>query len=83
MDFETRWNIHQMDVKITFINVIIGEEVYIEKPYGFEVHDRETNVCSFNKSLYVLKQVPKAWYSRSDRNMQNIGFTKSEVDPSL
>jgi len=72
-----------MDVKITFLNVIIEDEVYIEQPYGFEVHDRETYVCSFNKSLYGLKQVPKAWYSRSDSNMQNIGFTKSEVDPNL
>lgn len=81
--FETRWNIHKIDVKITFISVIIEEEVYIEQPYGFEVNDRETYVCSFNKSLYGLKQVPKAWYSRSDSNMQNIGFTKREVDPNL
>ena len=30
--FETRWTIHQMDVNITFLNVIIEEEFYIEKP---------------------------------------------------
>jgi hypothetical protein len=27
-----RWRIHQMDVKITFLNEIIEEEVYIEQP---------------------------------------------------
>jgi len=34
------WNIHQMDVKIAFMNDTIDEEVYIEKPFGFEVKDR-------------------------------------------
>ena len=29
------WHIHQMDVKIAFINGIIEEEVYIEQPKGF------------------------------------------------
>jgi hypothetical protein len=27
-----RWRIHQMDVKTNFLNSIIKEEVYIEKP---------------------------------------------------
>jgi hypothetical protein len=33
-----RWRIHQMDVNTTLLNIIIEEEVYIEKPRGFEVH---------------------------------------------
>ena len=32
-----KWNIHQMDVKTTFLNGVIEEEVYIEQPQGFEV----------------------------------------------
>jgi hypothetical protein len=40
-----RWKIHQMDVKTTFLNEIIEEEVYIEQPQGFEVHGRESHVC--------------------------------------
>jgi hypothetical protein len=55
-----RWRIHQMDVKTTFLNGIIEEEVYIEKPQVFEVHGRESHVCRLNKSLYELKQEPKA-----------------------
>jgi hypothetical protein len=50
-----RWRIHQMDVKTTFLNDIIEEEVYIEQPQGFEVHGRESHVCRIKKSLYRLK----------------------------
>jgi hypothetical protein len=40
------WNLHQMDVKTAFLNGAIKEEVYIEQPQGFEVHSRDTHVCS-------------------------------------
>jgi hypothetical protein len=77
------WRIHQMDVKTTFLNGVIEEEVYIEQPHGFEVHGRESHVCRLKKALYRLKQVPKAWYSRIDGYLQSMGFTKSEADPNL
>jgi hypothetical protein len=47
-----RWEIHHMDVKTSFLNGIIEEEVYIQKPYGFEVHGRDSHVCRLNKSFY-------------------------------
>jgi hypothetical protein len=47
----TRWRIHQMDVKTSFLNDIIEEEVYIEQPQGFEVHGRDCHVCKLKKFL--------------------------------
>jgi hypothetical protein len=44
-----------MDVKITFLNGVIEEEVYIEQPQGFEVEYRKNYVYKLNKDLYGLK----------------------------
>jgi hypothetical protein len=42
---EMGWKIHQLDLKTTFINGIIEEELYIEQPEGFEVQGRDSHVC--------------------------------------
>lgn len=55
-----------MDVKTTFLNKIIKEEVYIEQSKGFEAHGWDTHVCRLKRALYGLKQVPRAWYERID-----------------
>jgi hypothetical protein len=39
------WRIHHMDVKTVFFNGIIEEEVYIEKPEGFEIFNSDLHVC--------------------------------------
>ena len=72
-----------MDVKTTFLNGTIDEEVYIEQPEGFEVNNRDTHVCRLKKALYGLKQAPRAWYARMYAYLLRIGFVKSIVDPKL
>jgi hypothetical protein len=78
-----KWKLHQMDVKITFLNGVVEEEVYIKQPQGFEVEDKKTHVCRLKKALYGLKQAPKAWYGRIDSFLTSLGFTKSKVDSNL
>ncbi len=46
--------IHQMDVKIAFINGDFEEEIYMEEPEGFTQGD-EHLVCKLPRSLYDLK----------------------------
>jgi hypothetical protein len=78
-----KWKLHQMDVKTSFLNGVIEEEVYIEKPQGFEVEDRKSHVCRLKKALYRLKQAPRAWYGRIDSFLMSLGFTKSKADSNL
>ena len=44
--------IHQMDVKTTFLNGDLDEEIYMEQPEGFIVPGQEKKVCRLVKSLY-------------------------------
>jgi hypothetical protein len=78
-----KWRLHQMDVKTTFLNGVIEEEVYTEQPQGFEVEDRKTHVCRLKKALYGLKLVLRAWYGRIDSFLTSLGFTKSKADFNL
>jgi hypothetical protein len=72
-----------MDVKTTFLNNFIEEEVLIEQPEGFEVEDRNTHVCRLKKDLYGLKQAPRSWYGRIDNFLTSLGFTKSKAYSNL
>ena len=77
------WHIHQMDVKTAFLNGVIEEEVYVEKPEGFEVFSSELHVCRLKRELYGLKQAPRGWYTQIDNYFTGFGFSKSEADPNL
>ncbi|GKC06332.1 retrovirus-related pol polyprotein from transposon TNT 1-94 [Tanacetum coccineum] len=47
--------VYQMDVKTTFLNGILREEVYISQPNGFVDPDNPNYVYRLKKALYGLK----------------------------
>ena len=69
--------------KTTFLNGVVEEEVYVEKPLGFETHDSDSHVCRLKKALYGLKQAPRTWYERIDSFLSSLGFTKSKANSKL
>eukprot|EP00253_Pinus_taeda_P007274 PITA_07274 len=92
-----KWKIYQMDVKSAFLNGVLKEEVYVEKPPGYEVDGQEHKACKLQKALYGLKQALRACNDaslianfkavmKSEFEMTNLGFLRYflgiEVDQS-
>jgi hypothetical protein len=48
--------LHQMDVKTTFLNEDLLENIYMAQPKGFIVKGKEHMGCRLKKSIYGLKQ---------------------------
>ena len=72
-----------MDVKLTFLNGIMEEEVYIEQPEGFVDLNKKNMVCKLGKGLYSLKKSPRAWYERFHNYLIKIGFQRTNDNKNL
>nr|GEW71088.1 integrase, catalytic region, zinc finger, CCHC-type, peptidase aspartic, catalytic [Tanacetum cinerariifolium] len=70
--------IYQMDIKITFLNGPLKEEVYVAQPDGFVDPDHPKKVYRLRKALYRLKQAPRAWYDELLKFLTSKGFTKGQ-----
>ncbi|GKC65544.1 uncharacterized mitochondrial protein-like protein [Tanacetum coccineum] len=55
------FTIFQMDVKTTFINGPLKEEVFVSQPDGFMDPDFPNHIYHLKKAMYGLKQAPRAW----------------------
>ena len=75
--------VHQMDVKTTFLNGDLDEEVYMEQPEGFMLPGTEKKVCKLVRSLYGLKQAPKQWYEKFDFVIKSLGFKHNNADKRI
>nr|GFD39429.1 retrovirus-related Pol polyprotein from transposon TNT 1-94 [Tanacetum cinerariifolium] len=56
------FTVFEMDVKTTFLNGFLKEEVYVGQPLGFVSKQYLNHVYALEKALYGLKQAPQAWY---------------------
>ncbi|GKF45843.1 retrovirus-related pol polyprotein from transposon TNT 1-94 [Tanacetum coccineum] len=75
--------VYQMDVKTTFLNCILREEIYASQPDGFIDKDNPNHVYKLKKALYWLKQAPRAWYDLLSKFLLSQKFSKGIVDPTL
>jgi hypothetical protein len=75
------WEVHQMDVKNSFLHCDLFEEIYMEEPRGF-MQDSSL-VCRLKKSLYGLKQAPRAWYAKMDSYLLSQKFVRCKSDPNF
>ncbi|GJW46909.1 retrovirus-related pol polyprotein from transposon TNT 1-94 [Tanacetum coccineum] len=75
--------VYQMDVKTTFLNDILCEEVYVSQPDEFVDQDNPNHVYKLKKALYGLKQAPRVWYDLLSKFLLSQEFSKGTVDPTL
>lgn len=74
------WELYQLDVKNVFLNGDLAEEVYTSIPTGFENETNKDEVCKLNKSLYGLKQSPRAWFKTFTKVVTDLKFSQSLSD---
>ncbi|KAA0046033.1 cysteine-rich RLK RECEPTOR-like protein kinase [Cucumis melo var. makuwa] len=75
---EQRWPLYQLDVKNAFLNGDLVEEVYMSPPPGFEAQFGK-QVCKLQKSLYGLKQSPRAWFDKFTTFVKSQGQLKQRM----
>ncbi|KAA0025288.1 Cysteine-rich RLK (receptor-like protein kinase) 8 [Cucumis melo var. makuwa] len=63
-----------LDVKNAFLNGDLVEEIYMSPPPGFEAQFGQ-HVCKLQKSLYGLKQSPRAWFDRFTTFVKSQGIS--------
>ena len=73
-----------MDMKSTFLNGDLEEDVYMHQTQGFEVsEEKKHSVRKLKKALYGLKQECKAWYIKIGKYLVEQGFHRSLSDANL
>ncbi|KAM1520296.1 hypothetical protein ACFX1Z_023006 [Malus domestica] len=70
----------QMDVKTTFLNGDLEEDIYLSQPPRFVERGKELMVCKLNKSIYGLKQALRQWNKKFDNVMEKSGFQENKLD---
>ena len=77
------WKLYQYDVKNAFLHGELKEEVYMSPPPGYVLSKNSKDVCHLKKSLYGLKQSPRAWFGKFSKTMLSVGYFQSEGDHTL
>jgi hypothetical protein len=72
--------LHQMDVKMTFLNGNLLENVYMVQPKGFAMKGKKHMGCHMRKSIYGLKQASRQWYLKFDETIRSFGFKENGED---
>lgn len=60
---KNKWQVHHMDVKTTFLNGEVEENIFVAQPDGYVKKGKEHLVYKLKKALYGLRQAPRAWYT--------------------
>ena len=63
-----------MDVKTTFLNEFLKEELYMMQPEGFVDPKGANKMCKLQRSIYGLVQASRSWNIRFDKLIKAYKF---------
>ncbi|KAJ8770575.1 hypothetical protein K2173_018066 [Erythroxylum novogranatense] len=72
-----------MDVKTTFLNGNLQEDMYMTQPEDFESKEFPDQVCKLQRSIYGLNQASRSWNIRFDETIKKFGFIKNVDEPCV
>ena len=71
------YEIWKIDVKTTFLNGNLYEDLYMTQLECFPSKDG-SKVCKIQNSIYGLKQVSRGWNIRFDETINEFGFSQNQ-----
>ncbi|KAK8694854.1 hypothetical protein V6N13_072398 [Hibiscus sabdariffa] len=77
------YEIWQMDVKTTFLNGKLEEDVYMTQPEGFVTPENAGKVCKLQRSIYGLKQASRSWNLHFNDVIKEFRFIRNEDEPCV
>ena len=78
---ERNLELHQMDVKSTYLNGSLANEIFMVPPPG--LHVPEGMVLRLIKAVYGTKQGGRIWYEEISRTLGNMGYTRTDADHAV
>jgi len=78
---EHNLEVHQMDVKATYLNTNLNKKIYMEMPPGFDIPNG--HVLRLKKGVYSTKQRGCVWYINFSRMLITLGYTPTEANHAI
>ena len=75
--------LHQLDIKNAFPNGDLEEEVFMSPPPRIYKVFGQHKVCKLKKSLYGLKQSPRAWFEHFGKVVKSYGYHQSQANHTM
>ena len=76
-----KMSIHHLDVKCAFLYGNLEEEIYMRLPDGYAPSDG--SVCKLKRSIYGLRQAPRAWHAKLEGDLSTLGYRTFESTESV
>lgn len=79
----SNWPLRELDIECASLHGDLKEEVFISQPQCYVDKNYPTHVCTIIKSIYGLRQAPRAWYENFANRLLELGFCISASNQSL